>query len=233
MFNYNVGRTMNKKQAVTILFIFINFFLIGSASSDPIKLAKDTELSFSAEYMSSYIYRGADQNKDRSTASVSANLSLPKGIYLGTWVAEADYGGSSQEVDLYFGINQSYKDLNFDISYLEARYPGKKSLNIAEYNFKVKYQPHEKPFSFGYYFALEDTGNAVGSDFKEYSIGYDFKHFNLLVSYGDWDAINKIKTISASKSFQYFDIKISHIDSDNVGATADEKFNVISISKSL
>ena len=223
---------MNKKKVI-IASILFNFFLLEKSICEPIQLAKDVEVSFSAEYMSRYIYRGIDQNKDRSTASVSANLSLPAGIYIGTWISEADYGGSSQEVDLYFGINQSYKDLNFDISYLEARYPGKKLVNVGEYNFKLVYQPNGSPVRIGYYFALEDTAEAVGSDFKEYSVGYDFKNFNLLATYGDWDAINKTKTISASKSFKHFDVKISHIITNNDSDIADETFNTVTIIKTF
>ena len=233
MFNYNVGRTMKTKLVAIYFTLFFTLFGSNRALNEPIKLADNVELSFTGEYMSRYIYRGSDQNRSRSTASLSANISLPKGLYAGTWIAEADYAASSQEVDIYFGINQNYKDFNFDISYLEARYPGKKSANIAEYNFKIKYQPKDKPYNFGYYYALEDTSEALGSNFKEYSVGYNFDSFSLVASYGDWDAINKIKTITWSKNFNYFDLKISHIDTDNVGATADQKFNTIIISKTF
>ena len=223
---------MNKKKVIIVSILF-NFFLLEKSICEPIQLSRDVVVSFSAEYMSRYVYRGIDQNKDRSTASVSANFSLPAGIYMGTWIAEANYGGSSKEVDLYFGINQSYKDFNFDIYYLEARYPGKNLVNVGEYNFKLVYQANESPFRIGYYFALEDTNETVGSDYKEYSIGYDFKNFNLLATYGDWDVINKTKTITASKSFQYFDVKISHIITDNSSNVADERFNTVVISKSF
>ena len=52
-------------------------------------------------------------------------------------------------------------------------------------------------------------------------------------SYGDWDAINKVKTFEISKSFSLFDLSISRIMTDNVGATADETFNIITLSKNF
>jgi uncharacterized protein (TIGR02001 family) len=224
-----------KTKSINILLFFLIFFSHeDSALAKPIKLSEDMELSFNGGYMSRYVYRGLDQNKDRSTAYVGADLSLPMGVYIGTWAAEVNQATATEEIDIYFGIHQSVKDFNFDISYLEARYPGERqSLNAAEYNFKINYQPQMKPFSFGYYLAIEDTGNAVGSDYKEFNIAYDFKLFNFFTSYGDWDAINKVKTFEISKSFSLFDLSISRIMTDNVGATADETFNIITLSKNF
>ena len=64
---------MNKKKVIIVSILF-NFFLLEKSICEPIQLARDVEVSFSAEYMSRYVYRGIDQNKDRSTASVSANF---------------------------------------------------------------------------------------------------------------------------------------------------------------
>ena len=98
------------KTKLVAIYFTLFFTLSGSnrALTEPIKLTDNVELSFTGEYMSRYIYRGSDQNRSRSTASLSSNISLPKGLYLGTWIAEADYAASSQEVDIYFGINQNY-----------------------------------------------------------------------------------------------------------------------------
>ena len=60
-----------------------------------------------------------------------------------------------------------------------------------------------------------------------------FKLFNFFTSYGDWDAINKVKTFEISKSFSLFDLSISRIMTDNVGATADETVNIITLSKNF
>ena len=224
-----------RTKSINIIISFLIFIsYVEAAFSKPIKLSDGIELSFNGGYMSRYVYRGLDQNKDRSTAYVGADLSLPKGIYIGTWAAEVNQGTATEEIDIYFGINQSIKDFNFDISYLEARYPGQRqTLNAAEYNFKINYQPNTKPFNFGYYQAIEDTGNAVGSDYKEYNFSYDFKSFNFFTSYGDWDAINKIKTFEISKNFSLFDLSVSRIMTDNVGVTADETFNTITVSKNF
>ena len=90
-----------------------------------------------------------------------------------------------------------------------------------------------KPFSFGYYLAIEDTGNAVGGNYKEYNIAYDFTLFKFFTFYGDWDAINKVKTFEISKSFLLFNLSISSIITDNIGATTDETFNIITLSKNF
>ena len=90
-----------------------------------------------------------------------------------------------------------------------------------------------KPFSFGYYLAIEDTGNAVGSDYKEFNIAYDFKLFNFFTSYGDWDAINKVKTFEISKSFSLFDLSISRIMTDNVPPNSVFNLRLVRSSSSL
>ena len=224
-----------KTKSVNILLSFLIFCsYMETAFAKPIKLSEGAELSFSGGYMSRYVFRGLDQNKDRSTGYIAADLSLPMGAYIGVWGAEVNQATATEEIDIYFGINQSVKDFNFDISFLEAKYPGEKqSLNTAEFNFKINYQPQMKPFSFGYYLAIEDTGNAVGGNYKEYNIAYDFTLFKFFTSYGDWDVINKVKTFEISKSFLLFDLSISRIITDNIGATTDEIFNIITLSKNF
>ena len=143
-----------------ILSLSASLLLLASVSTshvtaEPIKIGA-AEISFNAGYMSSYQWRGEDQNSGDGTPMAGMDISLPLNIYLGTWTASAE-SSNAQEIDFYGGIAPSFGDVSFDLGYISYYYQGAENVNFGEFSIGASYAPEDKPYSFGLKYAESDT----------------------------------------------------------------------------
>lgn len=86
-------------------------------------------LSFNVSLTSDYRYRGISQSRLKPALQGGADLSLPNGFYVGTWLSTIKWikdagGGADVEWDLYGGFKgEISKGLGFDVGVLSYQYP--------------------------------------------------------------------------------------------------------------
>lgn len=111
-------------------------------------------LSGNVGVASNYIWRGVSQTDDQAAISGGLDLSTDMGIYLGTWISNVDFSGTSQvrdvdgnvvtakgddkgyEMDLYGGYAGEWDKLGYDVGVILYAYPTQDSsddqLNFSE-----------------------------------------------------------------------------------------------------
>ena len=227
-----------------ILSLSASLLLLASVSTshvaaEPIKIGA-AEISFNAGYMSSYQWRGEDQNSGDGTPMAGMDVSLPYNIYLGTWTASADLS-DAQEVDFYGGIAPSFGDVSFDLGYISYYYQGgADNLNFGEFYIGASYAPEDKPYSLGVKYSDSDTGGSCTSaTFSncsniEYTASYDM----FSITYGDYEKNREYYTIAATKEYSGIEFSLAYTGSDwDAGKSAApeqrDEFLVLSLSKSF
>ena len=213
---------------------FASVLLLSQVANAEIKLGSFGSLTFNAGYTSNYVWRGIEQNNGNGTAFAGADLSLPAGIYVGTWTASVS-APSDQEFDVYAGIKKSFGPITADIGYIEYRYAGGSKAtvnsNFGEFYGKLSFAPNKAPYTINAAYYDEDTkgyktnDKLVGGDYYEFSATYDFGPVQSLISYGSFDGEKDITTVTLSKVVAEINFSASYIDSgDKTPGTAGAQY---------
>lgn len=80
------------------------------------------ELSSNLTITSNYVDRGASQTENMSAIQGGVDFNSTVGIYVGTW-ASSLHGDNGYEQDIYIGYANSFKSINYDVSYIYYVYP--------------------------------------------------------------------------------------------------------------
>ena len=92
--------------------------------------AEDSPIGFNLGAISDYRYRGISQTRLNPALQGGADLALPGGFYVGTWLSTIKWikdwqGDADVEWDLYGGYKgEISKDLGYDVGVLGYVYPG-------------------------------------------------------------------------------------------------------------
>jgi conserved hypothetical protein, proteobacterial len=226
-----------------VAIMFSVFSTSNSKAAEALKIGP-AEISFNADYMSQYLWRGIDQNRNNGSASFGVDATLPYGIYLGSWTAAVDsvgYNGSSQELDFYGGIAKSFGMATVDVGYIAYTYPGHTdnvATNFGEFYGKLNLAPENSPLSFDIaYYELDTKPDAAlgQGEYIEYGVTYAApSDISLAVSYGDFEKSNTVTTVSAGKSFAGIDFTLAYIDTNyDTAGTPDKEFLTLTVGKSF
>ena len=223
-----------------VAIMFSVFSTSNSKAAEALKIGP-AEITFNAGYMSQYLWRGDDQNRNNGSASFGVDAALPYGIYLGSWTASVSsdvYADSSQELDFYGGIAQSFGPATVDLGYIAYTYPGSRDntgTNFGEFYGKLNFSPENVPLSFDVaYYELDTTSTTTG-EYIEYGVSYSApSDITLAVSYGDYYKYSQIKTISAEKTFVGVDFTLAYVDTNyDASGSADKEYLTLTVGKSF
>jgi uncharacterized protein (TIGR02001 family) len=211
---------------------FASVLLLSQVANAEIKLGDKGSLgtiAFNAGYNSTYVWRGIDQNSGSGSPYISADLTTPIGLYIGTWTA-ASTGGvdgdtkTNQEIDIYAGIAKTFGAVTVDVGVIEYRYPGNDKrtspLNFLEYYGKIKLAPDKAPYSVQIAYFQDDTEgqktsstvSGLGKNYQEISGIYNFPAFTLSASYGEYKNETDTTTVTLSKSLFDMNFAVSYLD---------------------
>ena len=163
--------------------------------------------SFNVGAVSDYRYRGISQTRLKPALQGGADVALPAGFYVGTWLSTIKWikdagGGANVEWDLYGGWkNEIVKDVTLDVGVLRYQYPSADlatSPNTTELYAAVTYGPATLKYSHSVtnLFGFSDSKNSgyldltatfdVGSGFSlAPHVGYQRVSHNSDFSYTD------------------------------------------------
>ena len=218
-----------------IISSFASILLLSQVANAEIKLGSFGSLTFNAGYTSNYVWRGIEQNNGNGTAFAGADLSLPAGLYLGTWTASVATP-LDQEFDIYGGIKKTFGAITADLGYIEYRYAGgskaTRNDNFGEFYGKLSFAPEKMPYTVNLAHYKEDTkgvvpatGKKAAQEYSEISATYDFGLVQSLVSYGEYKGEKDITTVTLSKVIADINFSASYIDSgDKTPGTAGAQY---------
>ncbi|HEV8691715.1 MAG TPA: TorF family putative porin [Ideonella sp.] len=109
-------------------FVLLASMLAAGALAPSVALADDTSLAFNVGAVSDYRYRGISQTQLEPALQGGIDLSLPRGVYFGTWASTIKWidtfgGNADVELDLYAGWKGDVgAGLTLDVGALRYQY---------------------------------------------------------------------------------------------------------------
>ena len=219
---------------ITLSYI-ASVLLLSQVANAEIKVAGGN-LSFTAGIMSQYLWRGLDQNDDRSSPFASVDFTRPIGpvdFYAGVWSAAAGGNGVAytREENYYGGIKKTFGPASFDVGLVSIKYnsgnTASNPINIVEGYIKANITPDKSPFTIGAQYVQNDSGgNTVGSvknvgeTYQEINASYDAKFILLGISYGEFKRDVDVTTLTLTKSIFDVNFVAAYINADKANATA-------------
>lgn len=200
--------------------------LVSSTALTGVAQAAEVEANFGVT--TDYIWRGMTQNSGNSSASGGIDVAIDGGFYVGTWVGDVDYNGSTYELDLYGGYAGEIGGLSIDVGYLAYMYPDApdtfdgedQDLDFSEVYVSVG----SGPLSLSYYVLADGDGKDAGDDTYA-SVAYETEigSWGFAASYGLYDVdgnddASSDIVISLSKD----DFTFALISTDDLVEAADE-----------
>ncbi len=168
----------------------------------------DFSISANMTIASNYVWRGMTQSNDSPALQGGVDLEY-KGLYLGTWGSNVDFGDddNSLEADFYAGYKGELAGIGFDVGIIQYAYPGE----ADAYNFKEAYFGVEKEFdkfsvSAKYSWGLDDTPD-------DWEVGASVElpmEIGLEGVYGDHDTVGTYYAVALTRSFGKFDLSIGY-----------------------
>lgn len=213
--------------------------LVGTGLHAEDTKASDIELSANVALTSNYVWRGMTQTDNRPAIQGGFDIGY-KGLYAGVWGSNIDFGDdydTSVEIDLYVGYANEISGLTYDINYCQYTYPSETDeLNFGEASLTLGYDFEVVALSAKYYVGV-DT-NDVSNDSVDgwepengWEVGASVPlpmDISLDGTYGDYgsgeDSVGEYYSVSATKSFDKFDITVAYtgMDFDDNTAGHDE-----------
>ncbi|MGR8950479.1 MAG: TorF family putative porin [Gammaproteobacteria bacterium] len=95
------------------------------------------DFTANASFSNNYLWRGLTQTENEPVISGGIDYAHESGFYVGTWVANVEYGAGdrfSYEHDIYLGYAGEYNGFSYDIGWLYYNYD-----ESAEYDFSEIY----------------------------------------------------------------------------------------------
>jgi uncharacterized protein (TIGR02001 family) len=167
--------------------------------------------SFNVGAVSDYRYRGISQTRLKPALQGGADVALPAGFYVGTWLSTIKWikdagGGANVEWDLYGGWkNEIVKDVTLDVGVLRYQYPSADlatSPNTTELYAAVSYGPATLKYSHSVtnLFGFSDSKN---SGYLDLSATFDVGGgFSLAPHVG-------YQRVSHNSDFSYTDVSLT------------------------
>ena len=198
-----------------------SMFLILSSYASAVEISSNVGLS------SDYIWRGMSQTKGDLSVNGGFDLSTDMGFYIGTWASNANYTGTSMELDIYLGFSgEMAENMTYDVGYISVIYPGNDSLDFEEayvgfniYGLSILYSDGQNDMP-----SYSEIGYSVDAGPGSFSISYgeyEDNGDNSLVGY-DWNVGD------FSLGFYYFDF-----EADSNSANVDDDGAYVSLSRSF
>ena len=199
-----------------------SMFLILSSYASAVEISSNVGLS------SDYIWRGMSQTKGDLSVNGGFDLSTDMGFYIGTWASNANYTGTSMELDIYLGFSgEMAENMTYNIGYISVIYPGNDSLDFEEayvgfniYGLSILYSDGQNDGP-----SYSEIGYSVDAGPGSFNISYgeyEDNGDNTLVGY-DWNVGD------FSLGFYYFDFEADTVNSSNV----DDDGAYVSLSRSF
>ena len=198
-----------------------SMFLILSSYASAVEISSNVGLS------SDYIWRGMSQTKGDLSVNGGFDLSTDMGFYIGTWASNANYTGTSMELDIYLGFSgEMAENMTYDVGYISVIYPGNDSLDFEEayvgfniYGLSILYSDGQNDMP-----SYSEIGYSVDAGPGSFSISYgeyEDNGDNSLVGY-DWSVGD------FSLGFYYFDF-----EADANSTNVDDDGAYVSLSRSF
>ena len=199
-----------------------SMFLILSSYASAVEISSNVGLS------SDYIWRGMSQTQGDLSVNGGFDLSTDMGFYIGTWASNANFTGTSMELDIYLGFSgEMAENMTYDVGYISVIYPGNDSLDFEEayvgfniYSLSILYSDGQNDMP-----SYSEIGYSVDAGPGSFSISYgeyEDNGDNSLVGY-DWNVGD------FSLGFYYFDFEADTANSSNV----DDDGAYVSLSRSF
>jgi uncharacterized protein (TIGR02001 family) len=199
-----------------------SMFLILSSYASAVEISSNVGLS------SDYIWRGMSQTQGDLSVNGGFDLSTDMGFYIGTWASNANFTGTSMELDIYLGFSgEMAENMTYDVGYISVIYPGNDSLDFEEayvgfniYGLSILYSDGQNDMP-----SYSEIGYSVDAGPGSFSISYgeyEDNGDNSLVGY-DWNVGD------FSLGFYYFDFEADTANSSNV----DDDGAYVSLSRSF
>jgi len=195
----------------------------------------DVELSANVALTSNYVWRGMTQNTNAPAIQGGFDLGY-KGLYAGVWGSNVDFGDDATvELDFYAGYAGEIDAFSYDLGYCQYTYPGvSKASNFGEATLGLGYDLKVVSLNAKYYLGVKTDDLDPENGFE---VGLSVPlpmDVTLDASYGDYDKTGGYYFVSATKSFEKFDISLAYtgMNYDN-SATANEDNLIATISASF
>ena len=199
-----------------------SMFLILSSYASAVEISSNVGLS------SDYIWRGMTQTNGDLSVNGGFDLSTDMGFYIGTWASNANYTGTSMELDIYLGFSgEMAENMTYNIGYISVIYPGADSLDFEEayvgfniYGLSILYSDGQNngPSYSEIGYSVDAGPGSFNVSYGEYEDNGD----NTLVGY-DWNVGD------FSLGFYYYDFEADTVNSTNV----DDDGAYVSLSRSF
>jgi uncharacterized protein (TIGR02001 family) len=214
---------------------FASVILLSQVANAEIKVAGGS-LSFTAGIMSQYLWRGLDQNDDRSSPYASVDFTRPIGpvdFYAGIWSAAAGGNGAAytREENYYGGIKKTFGPASFDVGLVSIKYnsgnTASNPINSVEGYIKVNVAPEKSPFTIGAQYVQNDSGgNTSGTvkdaqeTYQEINATYDAKFAVLGISYGEFKEETDVTTFTVTKPIFDVNFVAAYISADRANTSS-------------
>ena len=214
---------------------FASVLLLSQTANAEIKVAGGN-LSFTAGIMSQYLWRGLDQNDDRSSPYASVDFTRPIGpvdFYAGIWSAAAGGNGVAytREENYYCGIKKSFGPASFDVGLVSIKYnsgnTASNNINFVEGYIKVNVAPDKSPFTIGAQYVQNDSGgNTSGTvkdaqeTYQEINATYDAKFAVLGISYGEFKEETDVTTLTVTKPIFDVNFVAAYVNADRANTSS-------------
>ena len=214
---------------------FASVILLSQVANAEIKVAGGS-LSFNAGIMSQYLWRGLDQNDDRSSPYASVDFTRPIGpvdFYAGIWSAAAGGNGAAytREENYYGGIKKTFGPASFDLGLVSIKYnsgnTASNPINSVEGYIKVNVAPEKSPFTIGAQYVQNDSGgNTSGTvkdaqeTYQEINATYDVKFAVLGISYGEFKEETDVTTLTVTKPIFDVNFVAAYVNADRANTSS-------------
>jgi uncharacterized protein (TIGR02001 family) len=192
------------------------------------------DLSGNISVVSSYAWRGMDQNSHSPAVQGGLDLAHESGLYVGVWGSPARTWDGT-EIDLYGGYATELAGIGVDVGFIDYVYPGVDGGDFQEAYIGVSKDLGGIELGVTYYEGMGSVGDANNIEF---SAGTEVAGFALSATYGDYEdngeyySVGIAKELLSDKWPVEVSLSYSEMDYDAAGST-DEDQVVLAVSKSF
>ena len=192
--------------------------------------ASEVGVSANMSITSNYVWRGMSQTNDSPAVQGGIDLDY-KGVYVGVWGSNVEFGKASLEADAYIGYANEISGFSYDVGYVQFMYPNlSDELNFGEAYIKLGYDFEVVSVGAAYYMGVDTNDWKDVPDTIEASVSVPLPAEITLDgtygSYGDDDGFGDYYSLGVSKSFGKFDFTLAYtaMDWDADGVDTEDNF---------
>ena len=204
-----------------------------------VALAEDkSDLGISANMAltSNYVWRGMTQTDDAPAVQAGIDLDY-KGIYLGTWASNVNFGdaNTSMEADVYAGYANDIAGFSYDVGFIYYMYPKMTDeLNFAEAYLGLGYDFGVVSIGGKYSYGIDtndvddEASNWEPENAWEVTASVPLPaNISLDATYGDYDSLGSYYLVGATITVDKFDLSIAYTANDGDGNSDAEQDNFV------